>query len=106
MSVIGGGYEPEDGPLDPRSLARVAALTPAQVAAVDAALMAATDGHWRKIAYVVAVAMTDPAHVPGIPEVFYADRVRGLVRTGTLEHQGALSRMRSCEVRKPAAATH
>lgn len=42
----------------------------------------------------------DPERRPGIPDVFYAQRVRTLVERGVLEAADDLSRMRYCEVRK------
>ena len=43
--------------------------------------------------------------VIGIPDVFYAQRVRKLVEDGHLEAQGNLAYMRYSEVRLPMHAT-
>lgn len=88
---------------DPPSLQskKVAALTAAQIAAIDDALFAKTERYFRKVAFVVGSMMSDSSgQVAGIPDVFYAQRVRGLVEDGVLEHQGSLDRMRWCEVRR------
>lgn len=92
-------YEPEDGQPDSKALSRIADLSLNQIQAMDAALLAAADIRWRKVAFLVATAMNGPAHVPGIPDVYYAQRVRALVANGSLTAQGFLSRMRYSEVR-------
>ncbi|UZW61931.1 DUF3658 domain-containing protein [Lysobacter enzymogenes] len=101
-------YEPADAAPDEAALKRIAALRPEQLQAIDAVLMNACDGQWRKVASVVGRAMGGiPDRVPGIPDGFYAARVSGLVARGLLEFQGDLSRMRYSEVRltmKPAGS--
>lgn len=92
-------YEPEDGQPGPEALALIANLSLDQIEAIDAALLAAAGTRWRKVAFVIATAMTGPASVPGIPDVYYAQRVRALVAGGSLIAQGVLSRMRYSEVR-------
>ncbi|TYT25403.1 hypothetical protein FZO89_03480 [Luteimonas viscosa] len=92
-------YEPEDEQPDPEELELIAALSAEQVQAIDAALLAAADSKWRKVAFLIAMAMTRPDRIPGIPDVYYAQRVREMVFSGTLEAQGVLSRMRYSEVR-------
>lgn len=94
-------YEPEDAQPDAEELELVAALSNEQVQAIDAALLAASDSRWRKVAFLVAMAMTGPARVPGVPDVYYAQRVRVMVSDGILEARGMLSRMRYSEVRTP-----
>lgn len=95
-------YEPADPTLDTAALKLIAALRPEQVQAIDSALMHAADRNWRKVAFVIGTVMgTLPEQVPGIPDVFYAQRVAALVAQGRLESQGYLSRMRYGEVRLP-----
>ncbi|CAH0199117.1 DUF3658 domain-containing protein [Stenotrophomonas lactitubi] len=80
---------------------RIAALTDEDVAWIDQQLLSRCDDQFRKVAYVVATAMSlDPERQPGIPDVFYAGRVRRLVERGVLEAVGDLSRMRYSEVRR------
>ncbi|QWF16982.1 DUF3658 domain-containing protein [Lysobacter capsici] len=93
------GHEPEDRQPDPEQSRRIADLSPDQIQAIDAALLAAADIGWRKVAFLVATVMTGPARVPGIADVYYAQRVRALVANGSLVAQGVLSRMRYSEVR-------
>ena len=44
-----------------------------------------------------------PKSVLGIPDLFYAERLRKLVQDGRLESQGNLAYMRLSEVRLPQA---
>ena len=79
---------------------RVEALTEADVAEIDAALLANACEHWRKVARVVGTTMSElPNRVPGIPDVYYSLRVQKMVQEGVLEAQGNLSHMRYSEVR-------
>ncbi len=95
-------YEPEESQLSSEELERIAALTPEQIQAIDAALLQRADPRWRKVALLVATAMNGSSHIPGIPDTYYARRIQDLVANGTLEAQGDLSRMRHSEVRLPA----
>lgn len=91
-----------DPPLSAEEAALVAQLTESQVAAIDAALMSHATQHWRKVAMLVGLAMTkNPERKPGIPDLYYAQRVHKLVADGCLESDGNLSYMRYSEVRLP-----
>jgi len=94
-------YEPPDRELDSEERRRVAELTPAQLRAIDGALLKLAHVEWRKVAYVVGFAMTNADRTLGIPDIYYAQRVRLLVEQGKLEAQGFLDRMRCSEVRLP-----
>lgn len=97
-------YESDPAP-DAAALKLIAALRPEQIQAIDAALLSATDRNWRKVAFVVGFAMGAlPDRVPGIPDVFYAQRIAVLVAQGRLESQGSHSRMRYSEIRIPGLA--
>lgn len=89
----------EDRLPDAQELELIAAPSEARIRAIDAALLAAASADWRKLAFLVAHAMTGPARARGIPDVYYAERVRQLIAKGVLEARGNLSRMRYCEVR-------
>lgn len=95
-------HEPPDPPLDAAQSALAAALTPAQIQAIDTALLRHAAAEPRKVARVVSAAMWDvgAAH-PGLPDVFYARRIALLVERGELEASGDLARMRWSEVRLP-----
>ena len=82
--------------------ARVAKLTNEDIRRIDEALVAEADSRWRKVARVVGFAIGRPGHIPGIPDIYYAQRVRNLVEAGRLESQGNLDYMRFSEVRLPS----
>lgn len=90
-----------DMPLTDLQQRSIASLTDEDIAWIDRQLLSHCDGQFRKIAYIVGTAMSlDPERRPGIPDVFYAQRVRVLVERGLLEEQGDITRMRYCEVRR------
>lgn len=74
----------------------------AEIEAIDQALLSNVSNEWRKVAMVVGMAM-DEYSIPGIPDVFYAQRVRRLAELGRLESQGNLAYMRFSEVRVSTA---
>ena len=94
-----GGPEP-DPPLSPEESARVAELTERDIRNIDEALMAEAAPRWRKVARLVGGAMShQPTRIDGIPDIFYAQRVRHLVERGLLESFGDLRFMGWSEVR-------
>lgn len=80
-----------DGPMSPEQQARVDQLTAEEIHDIDEALLANCSHQFRKIAMVVGTAMDAPHHKPGIPDLFYAERIRHLIATGRLESQGISS---------------
>jgi len=93
-----------DPPLTAEQRAAVERLSPAQVQAIDAALLSVASPRWRKVAFMVGSVMCDEnAHLSDIPDVYYAQRVRDLVQKGLLEAQGHIDCMRYGEVRLPAS---
>lgn len=94
-------HEP-DGPMSPEEQARIDQLTDEEIQAIDEALLENASIQFRKIARVVgSLMMSSTLHKKGIPDIFYADRIRHLVATGQLEFQGDLVSMGSAEVRLP-----
>lgn len=90
-----------DGPLTPEQEELVENLSQATIREIDEALLNHTGHRWRKVARVVGSTMMDLHNRPaGIPDVYYAQRVRRLVETGLLESQGDLSEMGDSEVRR------
>lgn len=83
--------------------ARVAAsLSPEFVERIDAELLSHAKRNSRKVAMLVGLAMGNPAvRAPGLPDLFYAQRVRALVERGALVAEGNLAYMRYSEVRLP-----
>ena len=99
------GVEPPDSTLSEEELRRVAALTAREVAHVDDAILRHITGQWRKVAMIVGSAMADPGLVPGLPDAFFAERLRLLIASRRLEIRGDPSRMRFSEARSPGAAS-
>ena len=98
-------YYPPDPPLSAEQSALVNALTPEQIQAIDDALMSNVAARWRKVARVVMSAMDDldknGARVTEIPDIFYAERIRDMLKRGLLEGEGDFTRMSLSEVRLP-----
>lgn len=91
-----------DPPLSPEQEALVAQLTSEQIEEIDAVLISNAKRRWRKVAMLVGLAMSQLQNrVRGIPDLYYAQRVRKLVASGRLESEGNLSYMRFSEVRLP-----
>ena len=91
-----------DPPLSPEQARVAASLSPDFVAMIDAELLSHAKPRNRKIAMIVGMAMGNPTvRVPGLPDLFYAQRVRELVAKGQLVAEGNLDFMRFSEVRLP-----
>ncbi len=90
-----------DPPLSPDQRAVTDALTDAEVAAIDEALLSNCTSRWRKLAAVVGFTMNDQflRNYPGVPDIYCAGRVRRMVEHGLLESSGNLAHMRYSEVR-------
>ena len=91
-----------DPALTPQQQSIADALDAEFVKEVDSALFANTDPSWRKVAMVVGLAMMNAGvRRRGLPDLYYASRVRELVRVGKLEGSGDFSRMKYSEVKRP-----
>ena len=78
------------------------ALSPSEIQAIDEALIACVSVEWRKVSRVVGTTMMESvSNIPGLPDLFFAQRVRELVTSGRLEFQGNLENMRYSEIRLP-----
>jgi len=97
------GREPTDIEfLSEKQRTRVAGLSAAEISAIDSVLLSQCDHHFRKVAYVVGTAMSRQlSRIEGVPDIYYAQRVRALVAGGLLESVGNLAYMRYSEVRVP-----
>jgi hypothetical protein len=101
MSIFDEADEPDRPLTDPEDTL-ASRLTAEDLEAIDEALLERAEQRWRKVAFVVAHALSKlHTRFPGIPDVYYGQRVRRLVETGALESQGNLERMRFSEVRLP-----
>jgi len=75
-------------------------LTRLRRARIDAALLAQASFQWQKVARVVGMAMMwTPRRIAAVPDLYYAKRVRVLVRRGLLQAQGSVNAMRYSQVR-------
>ena len=81
-------------------------LTPADLQAIDAALIAGTVSTWRKVARVVGDALvTLQDRLSDVPLGIYIQRVEALARNGELEVQGNTQFMRFSEAKLPTRGT-
>jgi hypothetical protein len=100
--------EPHDLYLDPPLTAEeeslVGGFTAAQVSSIDRNLLSRVSSGWQRMARIVAEAMlSNEATMPGIPDGYYARRLRSFVLDGRLQARGMLECMRYCELRKEDA---
>ena len=86
-----------------RPLKPLIEIAPDMVAAIDAVILSAVDGEWRKVALVVARA-TDAAKAQAldVPAQAIAQRIYALTDNKRLVVQGNVRRWRAGEVRLPS----
>jgi hypothetical protein len=71
--------------------------------AIDAALLSQASATPKKIARIINhVICNSPAHIPGVGDAFYLNRVGLLVETGTLIFAGDLNNPMKGQVSLPA----
>ncbi len=88
-------------PLDDEERAIVAALTPDQVKAIDAALLDDVPARWGKVAAVLGKQLKSRPGIPDdIPLEYYWQRLSRSIEVGQVELQGDLRRARFSEVRQ------
>jgi hypothetical protein len=91
-----------DPPLSPEEQAVAASLSSEMVERIDRTLLSHAKARGRKVAMLVGLTMSDPhVRVPGLPDLYYAQRVKLLVLRGLLIAEGNLDYMRYSEVRLP-----
>jgi hypothetical protein len=94
--------DPPDPPMTAQQQSVADSLSPDFVARVDAALVSNARSTNRKVAMIVGITMGEPSlRVPGLPDLYYAQRVKALVVKGLLVADGNLDYMRYSEVRLP-----
>ena len=75
--------------------------TELQIEEIDNLLFDSTSANFKKVAMVVGSAMMEAKNkYQGVPDLYFAQRIRELVANGTLESQGFLANMRYSEVRR------
>jgi len=100
--VANSDNDPPDGPMTAEQQAVANSLAPEMVQKIDAELLSHARPRERKVAMIVGLAMSNPAvRVPGLPDIYYAQRVKALVDAGRLFAEGNLEYMRYSEVRLP-----
>ena len=91
-----------DPPLSSDDARVAASLSEEFIERIDAELLKHARRQPRKVAMLVSLAMSNPSvRVPGLPDVYYAQRVRVLVEKSVLLSEGNLDFMRFSEVRLP-----
>ena len=94
--------EEPDGPMSPEQQAVADSLSREFVASIDAELLSHARTRERKVAMIVGLTMMNPQVCQaGLPDLFYAERVKYLVGMGLLIAEGNLDFMRYSEVRLP-----
>ncbi|MBL4672865.1 MAG: hypothetical protein JKX81_11455 [Arenicella sp.] len=94
--------ETSDGILSKEQRELVNKLTEEQLSKIDSMILSQAMRSNRKVAMIVGLTMMAlPERIDGIPDIFYAQRVKVLVDKGALIAEGDLNRMRSSEVRLP-----
>lgn len=89
-------------PLTAEEISAVGKLTEADFKIIDAAILANSSEGWLKVARVVSsTADALRNRFPDLSYVFYAQRLRWLVKKGHLKSQGNLAYMRFSEIRIP-----
>jgi len=80
----------------------VSLLTEDQIREIDEMLLSFVCDTNRKVARVVGSAMLGlPKRIKGVPDIYYAQRVKMLVKKGKVISEGNLDYMRFSEVRLP-----
>jgi hypothetical protein len=91
-----------DPPLSPEEARIAASLSPDFIERIDRELLSHAKPRNRKVAMIVGLAMRNPGvRAPGLPDLYYAQRVRALVAKGALVAEGNLDYMCYSEVRLP-----
>ena len=91
-----------DPPLAEDEAKLASQLTAQQLASIDSALLTFASKHRRKVSFLAGAPLVAFKDL-GLPDVFFALRVRELVAAGKLEAFGDLACMRYSEVRIPGA---
>ncbi len=92
----------EDPPLTTEQEKLVAKLSEADLEIIDKVLLQNACDFWRKVSRVVGASIREfDGNFQGVPDVFFAQRIRQLAKEGLLESQGNLKKMRYSEIRLP-----
>lgn len=83
----------------PEQQANVERLSNEEVEQIDKELLGNATDQWRKVAMIIGRTMMTFENKVGIPDIYYADRIKKLVEDGRLVSRGNLDYMRFSEVR-------
>ncbi len=100
--------EPEasqpDEPLSPEEEELARSLSAQELQAIDEAILSNCSTQFRKVARVVGKVMNlDSLTDKSLPDMFYAQRIYGLIEAGELDSEGKIGHMGFCEIRLPTA---
>ncbi|HLW53930.1 MAG TPA: DUF3658 domain-containing protein [Candidatus Angelobacter sp.] len=90
-----------DRPMEPEDEARARQLTPTELQRIDQVLLSHASDRWYKVARIILHTMFELRGEFSLPDMFYSQRIKHLVKTGALEAVGNLNRIRHSEVRIP-----
>ncbi len=91
-----------DGPMSEAQLVMVGKLTASDLEKIDKAILKNSSHQWRKVARVVGQTLLEfQSDFPGVPDIFYSERIELLVNSGALQSQGNLKKMRYSEIKLP-----
>lgn len=91
-----------DGPMSEAQLVMVGKLTESDLEKIDKAILKNSSHQWRKVARVVGQTLLEfQSDFPGVPDIFYSERIELLVNSGALQSQGNLKKMRYSEIKLP-----
>ena len=97
---MSGTHDPNLNDPSTREGTQAASLTPADLQRIDECLLSHTSQKWQKVAKIIGSTMTVLGRqFPGVPDVFYAQRIKHLAEAGAIEAVGDLDRIRYSEVR-------
>ena len=89
-----------DPDLTPEQKEKVGQLSENQIEEIDRKIISLTTNQWQKVAKIVGMTMQNlPSRFYGLPDVYYAHRVKKLAKDGVIESQGNLNLMRFSEIR-------
>jgi Protein of unknown function len=92
----------DDRPMDLDDYGLIDNLTVDALGRIDAALLSLATAKTRRVASIVGrTIMHSPAHVPGLPDLLYLERVRLLVTSGALKLEGDMDDLIKCNVCLP-----
>lgn len=88
-----------DPTLTPEQKRMVDQVSETDIRKIDQALLSNASYDWCQVARIVTTTMIELDNGMGLPNIYFAERIKHLVREGMLESKGDLTRMRFSEVR-------